>query len=381
MILFLTATLAEAAPDALVTHLKSRSYKVKGNVLVVSQEKELLDPLKKSDLPHEVLPKMGDINKEVARLQNKHGTPCVLQLRTPKADTDVTDNTDAVDATVSKVDNTNSTNIDTSDENTLPHVYTVANLENIEIVEMGRCTIDDTMRYRLKDNGPYWTVVDNQDNEISVEAFANVCEDLPLLLRLDLEEQISYRNGKVLEWGATALAIGGLFTLGNPDPGFSAREQNTFWTGVFLFGTASMLYTQRDAPFVYKTDRQSDLSNYHSREEVERILLKTFGEDVIEEEIDSTPEGLQGSTPNENADSNENPDSDKTSPQDRDSQSTDAPIGEAVPVEITTDTPLNPTTESTSEELSESETTQDSKATEQEEANENSKPINSEVTP
>ena len=82
---------------------------------------------------------------------------------------------------------------------------------------------------------------------------------------------------KYLEWGATGLAVTGLFTMGNPDPGFSAREQNRFWTSVFLFGTAAILYTQRDTPFVYMTDTQSDLANYHSRDSVERILLKTFG--------------------------------------------------------------------------------------------------------
>jgi hypothetical protein len=124
-----------------------------------------------------------------------------------------------------------------------------------------------------------------------VQAFANVCEDIPLLLKLELEEQVANRNGQALQWGATALGVGGLFTMGNPDPGFSAREQNKFWTGVFLFGSAAILYTQRDMPFVYKTEQQTKLSNYHTREEVDRILLKTFG--VEESPEDPTNEGVE----------------------------------------------------------------------------------------
>ena len=192
------------------------------------------------NIPHAALPKLGDIDKEIARLQNKHGTTCIIDIepQDPKLDSVV---------------------------------------KGYSITEMGECAIDENIRYSIKDNGKLWTVVDNEGDEVSVHAFANVCEDLPLLLSLEHEDNMARRNGKVLGWGATALGVAGLFTMGNPDPGFSAREQNRFWTSVFLFGTATMLYTQRDTPFVYMTDKQDDLSNYHSRESVERILLKTFG--------------------------------------------------------------------------------------------------------
>ena len=253
-----TNTLANTPADTLVTHLKSRSYRQNGKLLVVSKDKVILSKLEGQNIPYETLPKLGDIDKEIARLQNKHGTTCVL-------------------------------NIAPQD----PKVESV--VSGYSITEMGACTVDDNIRYSIKDNGNLWTVVDNEGDEVSVHAFANVCEDLPLLLSLEHENNVARRNGKVLEWGATALGVAGLFTMGNPDPGFSAREQNRFWTSVFLFGTATMLYTQRDTPFVYMTDKQDDISNYHSRESVERILLKTFG--LAPEEVEpQADEGLETET-------------------------------------------------------------------------------------
>jgi hypothetical protein len=256
MILFLTTMMAMAAPeppDALVTHLNSRSYRLNGKMLVVSKDKVLLGKVEGLQLQTETLPKMGNLEKEVARLQNKYGVTCVINIEpavTPTAETSTSEPpTDIVQQTIS----------------------------GVTITDLGTCTIDSSVRYSIKDNGSLWTVVDNQGTPVSVQAFANMCEDIPLLLKLDLEEQVANRNGKVLQWGATAFGVGGVFTMGNPDPGFSAREQNKFWTGVFLFGSATILYTQRDIPFVYKEKRQTILSNYHTREEVDRILLKTFG--------------------------------------------------------------------------------------------------------
>lgn len=262
MILLLTTMVAMAKTDPLVTHLESRSYRQNGKILVVSKDSVLLSRLDKSEVPHETLPKLGDVDKEIARLQNKHGTTCIIGIE--------------------------------------PQAKDIASpVEGISITELGTCTIDEAIRYSIKDNGRLWTVVDHRGDEVSVQAFANVCEDLPLLLRLEHEKQISHRNGKALEWGATALAVGGLFTMGNPDPGFSAREQNRFWTGVFLFGSASILYTQRDTPFVYMTDKQSDLSNYHSREAVERILLKTFGLPETEGNVEETETTISAPIPSE----------------------------------------------------------------------------------
>ena len=270
MILLLTTMVAMAKTDALVTHLESRLYRQNGKVLVVSTDKVLLSRLANTNIPIETLPKIGDIDKEIGRLQNKYGTTCIINL-TPQ-----------------------------SEGETSP-------IQGVTLTELGDCTMDENMRYSIQDNGALWTVVDNEGDEVSVETFANVCEDIPLLLRLEHEENISRRNGKALEWGATGLAVTGLFTMGNPDPGFSAREQNRFWTSVFLFGTAAILYTQRDIPFVYMTDTQSDLSNYHSRDSVERILLKTFG--LPPEEVEETSPGedstIDDSESTENIDQSE----------------------------------------------------------------------------
>ena len=250
MILLLTTMVAMAKTDTLVTHLESRSYRQNGKLLVVSTDKVLLSRLTNTTIPYEPLPKIGDIDKEIGRLQNKYGTTCVISIA-PQ-----------------------------SEGETGP-------VQGVTITELGDCTMDENIRYSIKDNGNLWTVVDNEGDEVSVQTFANVCEDIPLLLRLEHEEKITKRNGEILEWGATGLAISGLFTMGNPDPGFSAREQNRFWTSVFLFGTAAILYTNRDTPFVYMTDTQSDLANYHSRDSVERILLKTFGLPPTEETEES----------------------------------------------------------------------------------------------
>ena len=112
--------------------------------------------------------------------------------------------------------------------------------------------------------------------------------------------------------------------MGNPDPGFSAREQNRFWTSVFLFGTAAILYTQRDTPFVYMTDRQDDLANYHSRESVDRILLKTFGlppdeETDTETDASSTEESSSDVDVNPQVEVDSNVDSDVSSTENIDS--------------------------------------------------------------
>lgn len=269
MILFLTTMVAMAKPDVLVTHLESRSYRLNGKMLVVSKDKVLLGKIDSSQLQTETLPKMGDIDKEITRLQNKYGVTCVVNIE-PATETNTSKKEEE-----EKANDTQKTQV----------------ISGVSITELGTCTEDSSVRYSIKDNGSLWTVVDNQGVPVSVQAFANVCEDIPLLLKLELEEQVANRNGQALQWGATALGVGGLFTMGNPDPGFSAREQNKFWTGVFLFGSAAILYTQRDMPFVYKTEQQTKLSNYHTREEVDRILLKTFG--VEESPEDPTNEGVE----------------------------------------------------------------------------------------
>lgn len=300
MILFLTTMVAMAKPDVLVTHLESRSYRLNGKMLVVSKDKVLLGKIDSSQLQTETLPKMGDIDKEITRLQNKYGVTCVVNIE-PVVET----NTQQEDK-----------------EAKTDHTQQVEIISGVSITDMGTCTADSSVRYSIKDNGSLWTVVDSQGVPVSVQAFANVCEDIPLLLKLDLEEQVANRNGQVLQWGATALGVGGLFTMGNPDPGFSAREQNKFWTGVFLFGSAAILYTQRDMPFVYKTEHQTKLSNYHTREEVDRILLKTFG--VEESSEDTTNEGVEST---EAANTESNPEDTKSNGQD--SQNPDSTVNES----------------------------------------------------
>ena len=79
MILLLTTMVALAKTDALVTHLESRSYRQNGKILVVSTDKVLLSRLANTSIPYETLPKLGDIDKEIGRLQNKYGTTCVIK--------------------------------------------------------------------------------------------------------------------------------------------------------------------------------------------------------------------------------------------------------------------------------------------------------------
>lgn len=329
MILLLTTLTAMAENAPVVTHLESRSYRMTDQIVVVSKDKETLTTFTGSNFKTALLPKIGDLQKEIGRLQNKHGTRCIVQVEkyTPPNETASVDTKNTTDD-----NNENSVSEETpSLEAPKPTI-----IDGYSIVDVGTCTIDETMRYTIKDNGSLWSVIDNQSNPVSVEAFANVCEDIPLLLRLELEDEIATRNGNLLKWGGTALGIGGLFTLGNPDPGFSAREQNHFWTGIFLFGTAAMLWTQRDMPFVYKTDRQDHLSNYHSRKEVERLLLKTFGEepstetDALESTTDNTTDVSTGT-----GDDTEN-------------QSPDETINlEATPTEAATSTTPDTATETT----------------------------------
>ena len=311
MILFLTTMVAMAKPDVLVTHLESRSYRLNGKMLVVSKDKVLLGKIDSSQLQTETLPKMGDIDKEITRLQNKYGVTCVVNIEP------------VVETNTQQEEDKEEDKEDTEDKEAKnDHTQQVQVISGVSITDMGTCTADSSVRYSIKDNGSLWTVVDSQGVPVSVQAFANVCEDIPLLLKLDLEEQVANRNGQILQWGATALGVGGLFTMGNPDPGFSAREQNKFWTGVFLFGSAAILYTQRDMPFAYKTEHQTKLSNYHTREEVDRILLKTFG--VEESSEDTTNEGVEST---EAANTESNPEDTKSNGQD--SQNPDSTVNES----------------------------------------------------
>ena len=80
MILLLTTMVATAKTDALVTHLESRSYRQNGKLVVVSTDKVLLSRLANTSIPYESLPKIGDTEKEIGRLQNKYGTTCVINL-------------------------------------------------------------------------------------------------------------------------------------------------------------------------------------------------------------------------------------------------------------------------------------------------------------
>ena len=113
-------------------------------------------------------------------------------------------------------------------------------VQGVTLTDLGDCTLDENIRYSIKENGKLWTVVDHEGDEVSVQTFANVCEDIPLLLRLEHESNIARRNGKVLEWGATGLAVTGLFTMGN---------RQDFQPGLKIdFGQASFLWNSFYTP-------------------------------------------------------------------------------------------------------------------------------------
>ena len=106
-------------------------------------------------------------------------------------------------------------------------------------------------------------------------------------LRLEHEENISKRNGKSSNGVPQVLRLLVCLPWVIQTQDFQPVSKIVFGPVCFLFGTAAILYTTRDTPFVYMTDTQSDLANYHSRESVERILLKTFGLPPTEETEES----------------------------------------------------------------------------------------------
>lgn len=259
MMLWILGGLSSAWADAtnLISYAQSQGYKLNNKLVVTSTDSVVLKQVKHADVPTEAFPKIGEPEKELQRLLNKYPEHCILHV--------------------------------TPDESV------TAPIAGFAIEEHGHCTVDPNLRFTLTENGSQWTVVNHRNDPVAIQTFAMVCQDIALQTRLQFEDEMAASQSRYLYYGAAGLGIVGLFMNGNPDPGFSAREENRFWTTIFLFGTASMLYTQRDVPQMYRIHKQDDLSNYYSKEQVERLLAKTFepletpSEDSLESNIESEP--------------------------------------------------------------------------------------------
>ena len=241
------------ASDALVAHLESKAYRLNGKLVVSSQENELLKGLKQEGLIVESLPTIGNKEAEIERLHNKYQDHCLIVLHSNDSDTN-------------------------------------SPISGVSFTEIGNCDVDPDLRFTVQENGSQWSVINNRKDTVSVHTFATVCEDLPLQARLNYEEKVSNRNARILYYGSVGLAVGSLFTTGNQDPGFSVREENRFWSSVFLLGSAAMLYTQRDIPYTYKIARQKDLQNYYSLNQVQKIIDRTFPP-IVEEFLEVQEDG------------------------------------------------------------------------------------------
>jgi hypothetical protein len=241
------------ASDALVAHLESKAYRLNGKLVVSSQENELLNGLKQEGLLVESLPTIGNKEAEIERLHNKYQDHCLIVLHSNDSDTK-------------------------------------SPISGVSFTEIGNCDVDPNLRFTVQENGSQWSVINNRQDTVSVHTFATVCEDLPLQARLNYEEKVSNRNARILYYGSVGLAVGSLFTTGNQDPGFSVREENRFWSSVFLLGSAAMLYTQRDIPYTYKIARQKDLQNYYSLNQVQKIIDRTFPP-IVEELLEVQEDG------------------------------------------------------------------------------------------
>jgi hypothetical protein len=261
MMLWLIGWMSSAWADAsnLISHAQSQGYQLNNKLVVTSTDSVVLKQLKHADVPTEAFPKIGETDKEMQRLLEKYPDHCVLHV--------------------------------TPDESVTEPIAGFA------IQEYGNCTVDPNLRFTLSENGSKWTVVNHRNDPVAIQTFAMVCQDIALQTRLQFEDEMAASQSRYLYYGAAGLGSIGLFMNGNPDPGFSAREENRFWTSIFLFGTAYMLYSQRDVPQMYRIHKQDDLSNYYSKEQVERLLAKTFT--PLEE---PTPESIDASTDTDTAD-------------------------------------------------------------------------------
>lgn len=240
MMLWLIGWMSNAWADAsnLISHAQSQGYKLNNKLVVTSIDSVVLKQLKHADVPTEAFPKIGDTDKEMQRLLEKYPEHCILHV--------------------------------------IPDESVTEPIAGFAIQEHGNCTVDPNLRFTLSENGSKWTVVNHRNDPVAIQTFAMVCQDIALQTRLQFEDEMAASQSRYLYYGAAGLGSIGLFMNGNPDPGFSAREENRFWTSIFLFGTAYMLYSQRDVPQMFRIHKQDDLSNYYSKEQVERLLAKTF---------------------------------------------------------------------------------------------------------
>ena len=174
-----------------------------------------------------------------------------------------------------------------------PNESVIEPIAGFSVTQHGLCDEDPNLRFTIAENGSQWTVVNHRNDPVSVHTFAIVCQDIALQTRLAFEDEVAAKQSRYLYYGATGLGIAGLFMNGNPDPGFTAREENRFWTSIFLLGTAAMLYTQRDVPQMFRIHKQDKLSNYYTKTQAQRRLDQTFIpiEQVNSEETTEVDEG------------------------------------------------------------------------------------------
>lgn len=284
MILWLLGWMSSAWADAtnLISYAQSQGYKLNNKLVVTSTDSVVLKQLKHADVPTEAFPKIGEVEAELQRLLEKYPDHCLLHV--------------------------------TPDESVTEPIAGFA------IEEHGQCTVDPNLRFTLSENGSRWTVVNHRNDPVAIQTFAMVCQDIALQTRLQFEDEMAASQSRYLYYGAAGLGSIALFMNGNPDPGFSAREENRFWSSIFLFGTAYMLYSQRDVPQMYRIHKQDDLSNYYSKQQVERLLAKTF-EPLEESTPENVVESIDASTDSETDNAETTDTTDAEAPLDQNTES------------------------------------------------------------
>ena len=128
-----------------------------------------------------------------------------------------------------------------------------------------------------------WTVVNNKGRPIDAKTYGTIAKDAVVLLKVEQELSAQRITTTSLTIGSGVLLLSAVIPLSTGDTSQSSIAEDRAWTSLFLVGSAAMLYTARSIPKRYVTDRQSELSNYTSKEKVSEIIAGLSNEPLLEE--------------------------------------------------------------------------------------------------
>jgi hypothetical protein len=246
--ILLLSTIVQASED-LPSQIRKWTGPLNKTVVVATQDSDIKTQIEKiakqnPNLPiiPENVPTIGDFSNEIDRIIARHNVTCLLFVE--------------------------------QDNNI------------IKIQDFGKCHPDKDMSMQIVDYQDSWRVYDHKNNMVDIHSFSKVCNDYTLQARLEQELVTTERSTKILKWTSTSLAIASIFPLKNEEAGFTAAEEDRLWTSVFLLATAAMVYSSQKIPNSMLSTKQSEVSNYYTKQEAQLIIDKRFPPSItVNEEL------------------------------------------------------------------------------------------------